>query len=84
MLGETDATFNTNFKRMLLQCFVGIDNTGVTFPFLYAFFTSESARIIRFLLTILQDHFFYDCPRFAVMAGDFSKGLSAAMAQKAA
>jgi hypothetical protein len=34
--------------------------------------------------TILQDHSFYNCPSFAVIAGDFSKGLSAAIAQKAA
>jgi hypothetical protein len=31
MLAETDATFNTNEKRLLLQCFVGIDNTNSTF-----------------------------------------------------
>jgi hypothetical protein len=69
---------------MLFQCFVGIDNTSVIFLFLYAFFTSELARIIWFLLTILQDHFFYDCLSFAVIASDFSKGLSATIAQKAA
>jgi hypothetical protein len=32
----------------------------------------------------LQDHFFYDCPGFAVLAGDFGSGLSAGFAQKAA
>jgi hypothetical protein len=50
MLAKTDATFNTNEKRLLLQCFVGIDNTGLTFQFLQAFATAESADIIRFLL----------------------------------
>jgi hypothetical protein len=76
MIAETDATFNTNEKHLLLQCFVGIDNTGSTFQFLQAFSTAESARIIRFLLQVLEDHFFYDCPGFAVLAGDFGKGLS--------
>jgi hypothetical protein len=84
MLAETDATFNTNEKRLLLQSFVGIDNTNSTFQFLQAFSTAESARNIRFILQVLQDHFFYDCPGFAVLAGDFSSGLSAGFAQKAA
>jgi hypothetical protein len=83
MLAETDATFNTNEKRLLLQCFVGIDNTGSTFQFLQAFATAESADIIRFLLQILQDYFFYDCPGFAVLAGDFGAGLNAGFVQKA-
>ena len=83
MLAETDATFNTNEKR-LLQCFIGIDNTNSTFEFLQAFSTAESAHNIRFILQVLQDHFFYDCPGFAVLAGDFGSGLSAGFAQKAA
>jgi hypothetical protein len=41
MLAETDATFNTNKKRMLLQCFIRIDNTGYTFGFLQAFSAAE-------------------------------------------
>ena len=84
MLAQTDATFNTNEKRLLLQLFVGVDNTGATFQFLQAFTTSESARIIRFLLQVLEDHFFYDCPGFAVLGADFGKGLSTGFAQKAA
>jgi hypothetical protein len=84
MVAETDATFNTNEKRLLLQCFVGIDNTNSTFEFLQAFSTAESARNIRFILQVLQDYFFYDCPGFAVLAGDFGTGLSAGFAQKAA
>ena len=84
MVAETDGTFNTNEKHLLLQCFVGIDNTGSTFQFLQAFSTAESARIIRFLLQVLEDHFFYDCPGFAVLAGDFGKGLSKGFAEKAA
>ena len=84
MLAQTDATFNTNEKRLLLQCFIGIDNTNSTFEFLQAFSTAESARNIRFILQVLQDYFFYDCPGFAVLAGDFGSGLSAGFAQKAA
>lgn len=84
MVTETDATFNTNEKHLLLQCFVGIDNTNSTFEFLQAFSTAESARNIRFILQVLQDYFFYDCPGFAVLAGDFGSGLSAGFAQKAA
>jgi hypothetical protein len=82
-LAQTDGTFNTNEKRLLLQCFIGVDNTGKTFQFLQAFSTAESAEIIRFLLQILEDHFFYDCPGFAVLMGDFGSGLSAGFAQKA-
>jgi hypothetical protein len=51
---------------------------------LQAFSTTESARNIRFLLQVLEDYFFYDCPGFAVLAGDFGSGLSAGFAQKAA
>lgn len=83
MVAETDATFNTNEKRLLLQSFVGIDNTNSTFQFLQAFSTAESANNIRFLLQVLEDHFFYDCPGFAVLASDFGSGLSAGFAQKA-
>ena len=84
LLAQTDGTFNTNEKRLLLQCFVGIDNTGKTFQFLQAFSTAESGDIIRFLLDLLKDHFFYDCPGFVVLMGDFSSGLSAGFALKAA
>ena len=82
-LAQTDGTFNTNEKRLLLQCFISVDNTGKTFQFLQAFSTAESAEIIRFLLQILEDHYFYDCPGFVVLIGDFSTGLSAGFAQKA-
>jgi hypothetical protein len=83
MLAETDATFNTNEKRLLLQCFVGIDNTGHTFQFLQAFTTAESADIVKFLLQTLEDHFFYDCPGFAVLASDFGAGVNAGFVRKA-
>jgi hypothetical protein len=46
MVAETDTTFNTNERRLLLQSFIGVDNTNSTFQFLQAFSTTESARII--------------------------------------
>ena len=35
-------------------------------------------------MQVLQDYFFYDCPSFAVLAGDFGSRLSAGFAQKTA
>ena len=84
LLAQTDGTFNTNEKRLLLQCFISIDNTGKTFQFLQAFSTAESGDIIRFLLDILKDYFFYDCPGFVVLISDFSSRLSTRFILKAA
>ena len=84
MVVETDTTFNTNERRLLLQSFIGVDNTNSTFQFLQAFSTIESACIIRFILQVLQDYYFYDCPGFSVLTGDFSSGLSTGFTQKAA
>jgi hypothetical protein len=83
MLAKTDTTFNTNEKRLLLQCFISINNTSSTFQFLQAFATAKSADIIRFLLQILQDYFFYNCPGFAVLTSDFGAGLNTGFVQKA-
>jgi hypothetical protein len=74
MLAETDVTFNINKKRMLLQCFVRIDNTSYTFGFLQAFSAAESGRIVRFILEVLLTYYFYNCPGFAVLAEDFGSG----------
>jgi MULE transposase domain len=41
---ETDATFNTNTRRLPLAVMVGINNTGHTFPMAFMFITSESAK----------------------------------------
>jgi hypothetical protein len=43
-LYKTDATFNTNTRRLPLTVMVGIDNTGHTFPTAFMFITSESAK----------------------------------------
>jgi hypothetical protein len=54
------------------------------FEFLQAFTTAELAYNIWFILQVLKDYFFYNCPRFAILASDFSSGLSTRFAQKAA
>jgi hypothetical protein len=82
-LVESDATFNTNERRLLLQHVVGIDNTGKTFPILQVFHISKSARTFRFIMDIWRTYFFYDCPGPAVWCGDFAAGLTAAVAQQA-
>ena len=81
---ETDATFNTNRLKLPLSVMVGIDNRGRTFPMAYCYITSESAASFKFVADQLSDLIFYDCPEPAVVVGDFSKGLGAAMAAKAA
>jgi hypothetical protein len=81
---ETDATFNTNRLKLPLSVMVGIDNRGKTFPMAYCYITSESAASFKFVADQLSDLVFYDCPEAAVVVGDFSKGLGAAMAAKAA
>src|SRR5436305_2822188 len=81
---ETDATFNTNCLKLPLSIMVGIDNCGKTFPIAYCYITSESAASFKFVAEQLTDLVFYDCPEAAIIVGDFSKGLGAAVAAKAA
>jgi hypothetical protein len=81
---ETDATFNTNQLKLPLSVMVGIDNCGKTFPLAYCYITSESAASFKFVAEQLSDLAFNDCPEAAVIVGDFSKGLGAACAAKAA
>jgi hypothetical protein len=83
-LYETDATFNTNTRRLPLSVMVGIDNTGHTFPMAFMFITSESAKSFQFANECLTDLCFYDCPQPSLICGDFSKGLGAAVAKQAA
>jgi hypothetical protein len=80
---ETDATFNTNKLRLLLLVMVGVDNTGKTFPMAFMYHTSESAKAFQFACECLTDLVFYDCAKVAVICGDFSKGLGAAIQLKA-
>jgi len=83
-LYETDATFNTNTRRLPLSVIVGIDNTGHTFPIAFMFITSESAKSFQFANECLTDLCFYNCPQPSLIYGDFSKGLGAAVAKQAA
>jgi hypothetical protein len=83
-LYETDATFNTNTRRLPLSVMVGIDNTGHTFPMAFMFITSESAKSFKFAGECLTDLCFYNCPQPSLICGDFSKGLGAAIAAQAA
>jgi len=81
---ETDATFNTNQLKLLLSVMVSIDNYGKTFLAAYCYITSESAASFKFVAKQLSDLAFNDCPEAAVIVRDFSKGLGAACAAKAA
>ena len=81
---ETDATFNTNCLKLPLSIMVSIDNCGKIFPIAYCYITSESVVSFKFVAEQLTDLVFYDCPEAVVIVGDFSKGLGAAVATKAA
>lgn len=81
---QTDARFNTNELNMPLSILVGITNTMSSFPLAYTFISSESAEAFKFVNACYKENFFWDdCPGAAVMLGDFSLGLSAAMVRKA-
>jgi hypothetical protein len=43
-LYKTDATFNTNTRRLPLAVMVSINNTGHTFPIAFMFITSKLAK----------------------------------------
>jgi hypothetical protein len=81
---ETDATFNTNSLRLPLSVIVGIDNTGAAFPIAFCYITSESAASFKWVARQLTKLVFYNCPEPDLIVGDFSKGLGAAVAAKAA
>ena len=49
---QSDATFNTNDKRLLLSNVVGLDNRGKTFPAMYLFHVNESTRLSRWIMTL--------------------------------
>lgn len=79
---KTDATFNTNTRRLPLSVIVGIDNTGHTFPMAFMFITSKSLKSFQFTNKCLTELCFYNCPQLTLICGDFSKGLRAAVALK--
>jgi hypothetical protein len=76
-LYETDATFNTNTRRLPFFVMVGIDNTGYTFLMAFMFITSESVKSFQFVNECLTDLCFYNCPQLSLICGDFLKGLGA-------
>jgi hypothetical protein len=80
---KTDAMFNTNILKLLLNVIVGINNTGSTFPIAYCYITLESALSFKWVLEQVTDLAFSNCPKPALIIGDFSKGLGAAVAAKA-
>jgi hypothetical protein len=61
-LYKTDATFNTNTRRLPLSVMVGIDNTRHTFPMAFMFITSELAKSFKFAGECLTNLCFYNCP----------------------
>ena len=81
---EIDSTFNTNRLCLPLSVIVGIDNTGKTFPLAFCYITSESAASFKWISEQLTEYIFYDCPEPRIITGNFSKGLGAAIAAKAA
>jgi len=81
---KTDATFNTNRLKLLLSVIVSINNCNRTFLIAYCYIILELAASFKFVADQLSDLVFYNCPEAAVVVGDFSKGLRAAMAAKAA
>jgi hypothetical protein len=82
-LYKIDATFNTNELRLPLSVIVGITNTSKTFPLVYCYITSESAKSFDFVVGELTKYVFYNCLEAAVIYADFTKGLGAAIAARA-
>jgi hypothetical protein len=81
---KTNATFNTNSLKLPLSVIVKIDNCGKTFLMAYCYISSESAASFKFNDDQLSDLAFNDCLKTEVIVGDFSKGLGAVCAAKAA
>ncbi len=78
---ETDATSNTNRLNMPLSVFLGITNTGLSFPAAYYYISSELKESFLFMFTYMQEIMFYDeCPGpYIIILEDFAAGFGAAM-----
>jgi hypothetical protein len=61
-LYKTNATFNTNTRRLPLSVMVGIDNIGHMFPIAFMFITSELVKFFKFVNEYLTSLCFYNCP----------------------
>jgi hypothetical protein len=74
---QTDGTFNTNrIKMPLIDC-LGVNNTGKSFIFAFAFVTSESSDNWGFVLKCLEQTVFNDLPLPRVVLADQGLGLRA-------
>lgn len=79
---QTNATFNTSELNMPLSILLGVTNTLASFSVAYCFKSFESADAFIFIHACCNEIFFWDnCPGPEVMLGDFSLGLSAALAK---
>lgn len=76
---KTDATFNTNCLKLLLNVIVGINNCRRAFPIAYYYITLELVVSFKFVANQLTDLAFYNDPKAAIIVGDFSKRLRAAV-----
>jgi hypothetical protein len=81
---KTDATFNTNSLKLPLSVIVSINNCRKTFLAAYCYITSELVTSFKFVTNQLTNLAFYNCSKAAIIVRDFSKGLRAACAAKAA
>jgi hypothetical protein len=81
---KTDATFNTNSLKLPLSIIVNIDNCRKTFLSAYCYITLELVVSFKFVAAQLTNLAFHNCSKAAIIVKDFSKGLRAACAAKAA
>jgi hypothetical protein len=81
---KTNATFNTNYLKLLLSVIVNINNCRKTFLTVYYYIMLESTASLKFVVNQLSDLAFYNCPKAVVIVGDFTKGFRATCAAKAA
>jgi flagellar biosynthesis protein FliR len=61
-LYKTNATFNTNIRRLPLSIIVGINNIGYMFPMAFMFITNKLAKSFKFINRCLINLCFYNCP----------------------
>ena len=80
---ETNTTFNINSLCFPLSIIIGIDNTNSTFPIALMYITLKLAKAFGFAYKQLINLVFYDYLEAAIIYGDFSKGLGAAIWKKA-
>jgi hypothetical protein len=80
---KTNAMFNTNCLKMLLNVIVSINNTSKTFFITYCYITLESAASFKWIREQLTNLAFYNCLKAVLIYSNFLKGFRAAVAAKA-